>query len=70
MLQDLVIPEEFLQLDKLKSAIEITSESSFFAILGVDTKELSKEIESYLLDQSSDIFKCIPKSEKILNEII
>jgi len=52
MLQDLVIPEEFLQLDKLKSAIEITSESSFFAILGVDTKELSKEIQSYLLKQT------------------
>ena len=48
MIEDILIPEELLQLDKLLSATELIEDSSFLAILGSDSSTLSISLVSYL----------------------
>ena len=52
MIEDLLIPEELLQLDKLLSATELIEDSSFLAILGSDSSELSLTLEKYLIEKN------------------
>jgi len=67
MLKDLLVPEELLQLDKLDSAIEISEGTSFLALLGVDSLELSK---TYSERFNVGFRRFTPKTEHILDEIL
>lgn len=69
MINNYLLPEELLQLDKLETEIELSDESSFFAIIGVDTNELSNSFENYFQQTINNIKKLTVKSDKILNDI-
>ena len=70
MIEDLLIPEELLQLDKLLSATELIEDSSFLAILGSDSLELSINLDKYL-NQNINLLKTINlKTNNPLQEII
>lgn len=70
MIEDILIPEELLQLDKLLSATELIENSSFLAILGSDSSELSLSLDKYL-NQNIDSLKTINlKTNNPLQEII
>lgn len=70
MIEDLLIPEELLQLDKLLSATELIEDSSFLAILGSDSSELSINLAKYL-NQNITLLKPINlKTNNPLQEII
>lgn len=70
MIEDILIPEELLQLDKLLSATELIEDSSFLAILGSDSSELSINLDKYL-NQNINLLKHINlKTNNPLQEII
>ena len=70
MIEDILIPEELLQLDKLLSATELIEDSSFLAILGSDSLELSINLDKYL-NQNINLLKTINlKTNNPLQEII
>jgi tetratricopeptide (TPR) repeat protein len=70
MIEDILIPEELLQLDKLLSATELIEDSSFLAILGSDSFELSINLAKYL-NQNINTLKTINlKTNNPLQEII
>ena len=70
MLEELLLPEDILQLDKLNSAVELTDDTSFLAIIGIDTLELDEQFNGYInLNIKNHIYHK-PKSSKILNELI
>ncbi|MEA3512502.1 MAG: hypothetical protein U9R37_02775 [Campylobacterota bacterium] len=70
MLQDLLLPEDILQVDKLSGAIELTDDSSFLAIIGIDTLDLDKEFNSYIKSSIPNHIYHKPNSSKILNELL
>ena len=70
MIEDLLIPEELLQLDKLLSATELIEDSSFLAILGSDTSDLSVRLNNYLTQNISSLKKLDLKTNNPLQEII
>lgn len=70
MIEDLLIPEELLQLDKLLSATELIEDSSFLAILGSDTSDLSVSLNNYLTQNISSLKKLDLKTNNPLQEII
>lgn len=70
MIQDLLIPEEFLQLDQLKSAIELSDDTSFFSIIGIDTQDLSSEFDIYFKQNFSEITLFHPTSDNIFQDIL
>lgn len=70
MIEDILIPEELLQLDKLLSATELIENSSFLAILGSDSSDLSINLDKYL-NQNINLLKTINlKTNNPLQEII
>lgn len=70
MIEDLLIPEELLQVDKLLSATELIEGSSFLAILGSDSSDLSINLDKYL-NQNINLLKTINlKTNYPLQEII
>ncbi len=70
MIQDLLIPEEFLQLDQLKSAIELSDDTSFFSIIGIDTKELSLEFNLYFKENFLELTLFDTNSDNIFQDIL
>lgn len=70
MIEDLLIPEELLQLDKLLSATELIEDSSFLAILGSDTSDLSIRLDNYLTQNINLLKKLDLKTNNPLQEII
>lgn len=73
MLEELVIPEELLQLSNLDSAIELCEGTSFFAMLGVDSLELSESLLIHLYKYatpfpfvSNNIFNELPSKHENL----
>ncbi len=70
MLQDLLLPEELLQIDKLKSAVDLCEGTSFLGLLGVDKKELASELKNHFKNEMSDLFEFISTTDKIFDEII
>lgn len=70
MIEDILIPEELLQLDKLLSATELIEGSSFLAIIGSDSSDLSINLDKYL-NQNINLLKNINlKTNNPLQEII
>ncbi len=70
MIEDILIPEELLQLDKLLSATELIEDSSFLAILGSDSSDLSISLDSYLNQNINPLKKLDLKTNNPLQEII
>ena len=70
MIEDLLIPEELLQLDKLLSATELIEDSSFLAILGSDTSDLSISLDNYLNQNINSLKTINLKTNNPLQEII
>jgi len=70
MLHDLLLPEDILQLDKLSGAIELTDDTSFLAIIGIDTLDLNKEFKTYINTHIQNHIYYEAKSNKILNELV
>ena len=70
MIEDFLVPEELLQLDKLLSATELLDDTSFLSIIGSDTLELSKKLCEYLQNEIIELKTFNPKSNNILQEII
>ncbi|MDZ7817244.1 MAG: hypothetical protein U5K55_00960 [Aliarcobacter sp.] len=70
MIEDLLIPEELLQLDKLLSATELIEDSSFLAILGSDSSELSINLAKYLNQNINSLKTINLKTNNPLQEII
>jgi len=70
MIEDILIPEELLQLDKLLSATELIEDSSFLAILGSDSSELSLTLEKYLIENINFLKTINLKTNNPLQEII
>ena len=69
MIEDILIPEELLQLDKLLSATELIEDSSFLAILGSDSSDLSISLDSYLNQNINPLKKLDLKTNNPLPEI-
>lgn len=70
MIEDLLIPEELLQLDKLLSATELIENSSFLAIFGSDSSELSINLDKYLNQNINSLKTINLKTNNPLQEII
>lgn len=70
MIEDILIPEELLQLDKLLSATELIENSSFLAILGSDSSDLSLSLDKYLNQNISSLKTINLKTNNPLEEII
>ena len=70
MIEELLLPEDILQLDKLNSATELTDDTSFLAIIGIDTLELNNKLNSYINLNIKNHIYYKPKSSKILNELV
>ena len=70
MIEDILIPEELLQLDKLLSARELIEDSSFLAILGSNSSDLSKNLDNYLNQNINPIKAINLKTNNPLQEII
>lgn len=70
MIEDLLIPEELLQLDKLLSATELIDDSSFLAILGSDSSELSINLAKYVNQNINSLKTINLKTNNPLQEII
>ena len=70
MIEDILIPEELLQLDKLLSATELIENSSFLAILGSDSSELSVSLDKYLNQNINSLKTINLKTNNPLQEII
>jgi tetratricopeptide (TPR) repeat protein len=70
MIEDILIPEELLQLDKLLSATELIEDSSFLAILGSDSSDLSISLDNYLTQNINSLKKLDLKTNNPLQEII
>ena len=70
MLEELLLPEDILQLDKLSGAIELTEDTSFLAIIGIDTFELNKQFNFYINTNIRNTIYHKTKSSKILNELV
>lgn len=70
MIEDLLIPEELLQLDKLLSATELIENSSFLAILGSDSSDLSISLDNYLNQNINSLKTINLKTNNPLQEII
>ena len=70
MIEDILIPEELLQLDKLLSATELIEDSSFLAILGSDSSTLSISLVSYLTQNINSLKTINLKTINPLQEII
>ncbi|MFA9372797.1 MAG: tetratricopeptide repeat protein [Poseidonibacter sp.] len=70
MIEDLLVPEELLQLDKLLSATELLEDTSFLSIIGSDTLELSEKLFLYLKNEIIELKTFNPNSNNILQEIV
>ena len=70
MLQDLLLPEELLQIDKLKSAVDLCEGTSFLGLLGVDKKELVSELKNHFKNEMTDLSEFVSTTDKIFEEII
>ncbi len=69
-MNELLIPEDLLQLEKLKIEIELNDENiSFLGIIGIDTNELMLSFNDFFT-QYNNIYSYIPSSDDIFNEIL
>lgn len=65
MLQDLLLPEDFLQFDNFKSTIELCEENSFFAILGTEKQNLANALQDDTALLIDDLITLKPSTDAI-----
>lgn len=69
-MNELLIPEDLLQLEKLKFEIELHDFDIFFlGLIGIDTRELMLSFNKYF-KKYDNIYFYTPSSSDIFNEIL